>query len=273
MTAPPSLLATPEPWDLVADEYAAVTAPFFRNYADKALREANLGTGAKVLDVATGPGTLSLLAAERGHEVSAIDFAPSMIAELERAARTQKVRLHCQVADGMALPFANDTFDAAFSMFGLMFFPDRIRGFQELYRTLKPSGVAVISSWQPMERFALLSDIYVALKDLLPDMPFGQGKAPLGDPEEIRAEMETVGFQEVRTELVSASAHAPSLETSWEFMCRGSAPFVLLRRKLGQERWKSVEQGIKESLLEKYGPGPQVLTMVANLGVGRRPLE
>jgi SAM-dependent methyltransferase len=270
MDAPKSPLATPEAWDLVADDYAAVTAPFFRNYAAAALQAAQLPPGAKVLDVAAGPGTLSLLAAAQGHQVTAVDFAPNMIAQLESLAREQNLRLHGQVADGMALPFGNDSFDAAFSMFGLIFFPDRIQGFRELYRTLKPGGVAAITSWQPMERFALLSDIYVALRDLLPDMPFGQGRAPLGELEEIRAEMQEAGFVDIRTEDVSACAEADSLDLAWDFMCRGSAPFALLRRNIGDQRWARVEQGIKQSLLEKYGPGPQVLTMVANLGIGRR---
>jgi len=151
MTVQVGPLAKPQSWDIVAEEYAAVTAPFFRNYADAALRKAELTSGARVLDVAAGPGTLSLLAASQGHEVSAVDFAPNMIAQLEQAACVQKLKVHCQVADGMALPFADASFDAAFSMFGLMFFPDRIQGFRELYRTLRPGGVAVISSWHGFE--------------------------------------------------------------------------------------------------------------------------
>jgi hypothetical protein len=93
----------------------------------------------------------------------------------------------------------------------------------------------------------------------------------LGEPEAIRTEMTTAGFQAVRTELVSASAQLASLEASWEMMYRGSAPLALLRKNIGEQRWASAEQGIKASLLEKYGSGPQTLTMVANLGIGRRP--
>jgi hypothetical protein len=83
--------------------------------------------------------------------------------------------------------------------------------------------------------------------------------------------MTTAGFIDVRTRLVRASAQSSSLDDAWNFMYRGSAPFALLKRNIGEERWANVEQGIKKSLLEKHGPGPQVLTMVANLGVGSRP--
>jgi SAM-dependent methyltransferase len=268
-----SPLAEPLAWNLVAEEYAAVTAPFFRHYAEVALGRARLPEQARVLDVAAGPGTLSLLAAERGYAVCAIDFAPNMISVLERAALERNLEVACRVGDGTALPYTDRCFDAAFSMFGLMFFPDRDRGFRELNRTLKPGGIAVISSWQPMERFPLLSDIFAALRNLLPDMPFGNGKAPLGEPEEIVTEMTLAGFEGVETELVSASAQLPSLDASWEMMHRGSAPFVLLRRNIGEDRWLEVEAGIKKQLLEKYGPGPQQVTMTANLGIGWRRRE
>jgi SAM-dependent methyltransferase len=265
-----SPLSEPLAWNLVAEEYSTVTAPFFRHYAEAALVRAKPPANGRVLDVAAGPGTLSLLAAERGHAVCAIDFAPNMIAMLKQSARDRALDVECHVGDGMDLPFADQVFDAAFSMFGLMFFPDRERGFRELYRTLKPGGVAVVSSWQPMDRFQLLSDIFDALRSLLPNMPFGNGKAPLGELDELVTEMTQAGFQNVETELVSASVDMPSLDTTWNMMHRGSAPFALLRRNIGEERWLSVEVGIKKRLLDKYGPGPQRVTMVANLGIGRR---
>lgn len=63
-----------------------------------------------------------------------------------------------------------------------------------MHRVLAPGATGVIASWQPMERFPMLKDIYVALRDLLPNMPFGDGKAPLGDPQDIVNEMTANGF-------------------------------------------------------------------------------
>ena len=45
--------------------------------------------------------------------------------------------------DTQTVPYADD----AFSLFGLMFFPDRKQGFAEIYRALKPGGSIAITSW------------------------------------------------------------------------------------------------------------------------------
>jgi ubiquinone/menaquinone biosynthesis C-methylase UbiE len=264
-------LATPLPWNLAAKDYAEVTAPFFANYAKVALDQAHVSTGSRVLDVAAGPGTLALLAAARGCKTTAIDFSDAMIEQLNARASREKLAVDARVGDGQALPWADASFDAAFSMFGLMFFPDRAAGFKELLRVLVPGGVGVISSWLPMERFPMLAEIFATLRQLLPGLPLGGEKAPLVSGEEIVAEMQAAGFVSVAVEEVSATAEAPSLDEAWTFMFRGSPPLALVRKGTGEEAWTKIEQGIVAALRHKYGTGPQKLTMTANLGLGRKP--
>lgn len=266
----PNPLAVASTWDIVANDYAEVTAPFFGNFAQLALDAVALATASRVLDIAAGPGTLALLAAGRGLQVTAVDFSPAMIEELKRRSRAKGLTVATHVADGQKLPISDATQSAAFSMFGLMFFPDRAKGFSEMHRVLAPGGFGVIASWLPMERFALLSDVFVVLRSLLPNMPFGDGKAPLGDPREIVDEMTAAGFRSVSVREISATAEAPSLDLAWAFISRGSAPFALLRRNIGEAAWQEVERGIVEQLRRKYGPGPQRLTLVANLGIGQK---
>jgi ubiquinone/menaquinone biosynthesis C-methylase UbiE len=263
-------LASPLSWDLVVRDYSEVTAPFFENYAKAALDRAGVGAGARVLDVAAGPGTLALLAAKRSCRVTAVDFAAGMIEALRAGAVREGVAVDAQVADGQALPFADGSFDAAFSMFGLIFFPDRAKGFRELLRVLVPGGTAIVASWQPMERFPMLSDVFTALHELLPNLPFGGGRAPLGESSEFFAEMRAAGFVSIAVEEVSASAEAPTLDEAWSFLYRGSAPFAMVRKKIGELAWQDLERGIVASLRKKYGSGRQRLTMIANLGSGRK---
>src|SRR4029077_13952354 len=75
-----SPLATAEPWDLVAAGYTAEALPYFEVFSRAALQAARLPSGARIVDVAAGPGTLSLLAAAAGARVSAIDLSEGMLA-------------------------------------------------------------------------------------------------------------------------------------------------------------------------------------------------
>ena len=101
---PPSPLATPEPWDLVAAGYVAENMRSFEAFATEALRL--VPAEGDVLDVAAGPGSLSLLAARSARRVYAADFAPAMLAQLrERAAAAGVANVQTDVADGQALPY------------------------------------------------------------------------------------------------------------------------------------------------------------------------
>src|SRR5690349_16416687 len=103
-----SPLAQPEPWTLVADAYAAELEPQFALYARDALALSELAPSSRVVDVATGPGTLAMLASAAGHAVSAVDFSPQMIEIFRtRLAAPGAPPIDARVADGQALPFAD----------------------------------------------------------------------------------------------------------------------------------------------------------------------
>src|SRR4051812_20677463 len=113
-----SVLATAEPWDLVAADYAIQALPYFEIFSREALRLASLPPRARIADIAAGPGTLSLMAAGAGARVSAIDLSPQMVAAFRGriAAANMESAVDVRVGDGQQLPFEDGGFDAAFSM-------------------------------------------------------------------------------------------------------------------------------------------------------------
>jgi SAM-dependent methyltransferase len=262
-------LSSPMAWDLVAAPYATDVVPFFTQFAEHALRLAGVAPGAAVVDVASGPGTLALVAARAGYRVSAIDFSRDMIDQLHaRAAREGIAGVSATVGDGMSLPFADASFAAGFSLFGLMFFPERDRGFRELHRVLAPGGNVVITSWVPAQRIPLLATLYGAMADAVPD--FSLGRDALASPGDIREEMTRAGFREVAVTEVSYALTAPSLQELWDSMARTDAPLAWLEKKLGPSRWQEVALEVVGRLEERFGPGPQRFEMVANVGLGRK---
>src|SRR5688572_8911077 len=88
----PGPMQLPETWSATAPGYAEEIVRHAALYAEEALRLVPLRPEARVLDVATGPGTLALLAARRAASVVAVDFAPGMVEELKLLAARSGVR-------------------------------------------------------------------------------------------------------------------------------------------------------------------------------------
>ena len=173
-----------------------------------------------------------------------------------------------RLGDGQALPWGENEFDAAFSMFGLMFFPDRARGFSELYRVLKPGGIAVVSSWAPFE--GIFASVMAAMREVLPEIPFGSGKGPLGDPDEFAAELSAAGFDEVKVTPFSHTVSGDVPAEIWAQCQRTTAPIVLLKKRLGDAKWAEVTSGVVARLETQYGTAPVDFSTTAYLGSGKK---
>ena len=116
----------------------------------EALCEAvDLRAGQKVLDVAAGNGNASLAAARRWCEVLATDYVPSLLARARERAAAERLPIEFREADAEALPFADASFDAVLSTFGVMFTPDQDRAASELLRVCRPGGRIGLANWTP----------------------------------------------------------------------------------------------------------------------------
>lgn len=268
----PSLLSLPEPWDLVAPGYVAEALPSFEAFAADALRLSELKAHAEVLDVAAGPGSLALLAAAQTKQVTAVDFSAGMLSELRaRLANTDLSNVTVTFGDGQQLPFSDASFDRAYSMFGLMFFPDRAAGFRELFRVLRPGGRAAVSSWVPFDRVLPMAALFSTLSELLPDLGSNRASMPLAIPEEFTSEMAAAGFERVKVHEVSHAWEMESAQRFWESVLRSNAPLLMLQRRLGEERWLEVSSALAERLTGVLGKGAVRVEFIANIAVGERP--
>lgn len=263
-------LATAEPWNIVADGYAAELMDWAEFIAGKALKLASLPSSPHIVDIAAGPGSLALLAAREGARVSAIDFSEAMVANLLRRSNEFGLTLaDVRVGDGQNLPYDDNMFDGAFSMVGLIFFPDRAAGFREMYRVLRPGRRAVVSSISSIE--GPFAQVLEAISAIVPGMPnASNNKPPLSDSQEFTLEMSAAGFRDVTIHTVKETNTTPTLNKFWEKTQRSAAPVALLRRKLGDERWLEVANGVINQLQETMGGGPVEEIYTMHLGVGTK---
>jgi ubiquinone/menaquinone biosynthesis C-methylase UbiE len=109
----------------------------------------DLKTDERVLDVAAGNGNATLAAARRGCLVTSTDYVGSLLERGAQRASAERLEIVFQVADVEALPFADASFDAVVSTFGVMFAPDHIRAAAEMVRVVRPGGRIGLANWTP----------------------------------------------------------------------------------------------------------------------------
>jgi ubiquinone/menaquinone biosynthesis C-methylase UbiE len=109
----------------------------------------DLRSGQKVLDVAAGNGNASLAAARRFCDVVSTDYVPALLARGRERAGADGLAIEFREADAEALPFADASFDAVVSTFGVMFTPNQERAAAELARVCKPGGAIGLANWTP----------------------------------------------------------------------------------------------------------------------------
>jgi len=259
-----------EPWDIVAAGYSETTMLVFEQYAWAAIEASKLQPGAAVLDVACGPGTLALLAAPQAGRVEGIDFSQAMLdCFAERIEREGHRHISIRQGDAQSLPYADNSFDVAFSLFGLMFFPDRRKGFTEIYRTLKPGGTVAVTSWAPVDRSPAMQMMFGALRVLNPEIPEPQRSIDtLENPELFEQEMREAGFRQVRIESVTGQLPANSPAEFWDSMVRGGAPVQMMKRQMGEALWREKEKLAIAFLEERLPATPTTLSSDAWLGLG-----
>lgn len=269
---PPEQIASN--WNAVVDTYEECLEPFTNQIAADAFDLAPIGPGYRVLDVATGPGGLALAALARGAEVTAIDIAPLMIDRLRRRlSREERWRSMALVMDGENLALPDNTFHAAYSIFGLIFFPDAARGLRELHRTLKPDGRAVIAAWSSPQRHEALRLIGEVLCSVWPDFQSQQQMPPwlrFQDAAVLHDALLNAGFRSPRVHTVSRPWEMPSAEWIVERVAHISPGANHLFEQMPPARADRFRTELLERLRSRFGAGPIRFSAEAHLGVGEK---
>lgn len=94
----------------------------------------------KVLDIGCGPGFFSVLLAQMGYEVTAVDYTENMLVEAAKNARTYGVQIAFQRMDAQKLVFADGSFDFVISRNVLWNLENPVQAYKEWIRVLKTGG-------------------------------------------------------------------------------------------------------------------------------------
>jgi len=271
-------VAPPEAWDAIAGGYDEFVAPGEAPFANAALRLAGLNPGERFLDVAAGPGGLSLPAVRLGAKVLATDWSPAMIKRFEARVRDEGLsNAQGRVMDAHDLDIEDATFDVTGSQFGVMLVPDQPLALREMARVTKPGGRVLLIAYGSPEEFETLQWFIAALQAVVPDFEGLPDDPPpldfqVADPEVMRQRLIDAGLKDV----VVDTTHEERVEfrsgqQMWDWVLNSNPIAGMIVGDLTPEQQVTVREVLDRMIRERSGGhGPAVLTAPLNIGVGQK---
>lgn len=199
--------------------------PVFRPWAQLLLDATRLTPGERLLDVATGPGTVAQAAAAvlgPTGRVTACDISPAMLA-IARSVPVQSGAAPIEYIESPAVPLTvtASSQDVVTCQQGLQFLPDRFAAIAEMSRVLRPGGRIALAVWASIEECPSMAALERAIREQLGDEPadrYRSGPWGLSDGSVLADLLDAGGLTDIRVQkhelLATFPGGAPQLRAS-----------------------------------------------------------
>ena len=136
-------------WDAIAEQWYHFRQKPFRDIAEelKKLSEKEKG---KILEIGCGNCRNLLVFAKKGFECYGLDFSEKMLEFAKLFCEKHKIKVRLKLGVAEKLPYQNNFFDYCLSISLLHHLEtreERRKAVEEMFRVLKPNGLAFISVW------------------------------------------------------------------------------------------------------------------------------
>jgi ubiquinone/menaquinone biosynthesis C-methylase UbiE len=180
----------------------------FEPYAKHVAARVALFRPERILETAAGTGIVTRAVSEALSEATivATDINPAVVEFAAQQERSERVTF--QRADAQDLPFDDATFDLVLCVFGIMFFPDKVRANAEARRVLRPGGRYVLVTFNRLDLNPVPKAAGEAVASLFPDDPQYMERGPFSytDAALVEKDLRAAGFDAIELETVDLSS-------------------------------------------------------------------
>ena len=177
----------------MAGDFAQIAKSYEPGAADF-IHRLNIKPGLRVLDVACGTGNLAIPAARAGAVVTGADIATNLLDQGRARAKAEGLMIQFDEGDAEQLPYADSSFDAVVSMFGVMFAPRPEMVAAELIRVCRPGGYIALANWTPG---GFIGQMFKTISTHVPPPPSVPSPIKWGDEATVRERLQ-VGISDLR---------------------------------------------------------------------------
>ena len=244
--------AAAEAWD----RWGTLLSQWLGPATETMLDMAAVGRGARVLDVAAGAGEQTLAAARRvganGH-VLATDISPAILGFAQDAARRAGLKnVETLELDGERHEtLEENSFDAAISRVGLIYFPDQQRALRGIRHALKPGGRFAAVVYSTPDRnpfFSIPVGIIRQRAKLPPPLPGQPGPFSLGGEGVLEKTLQQAGFRDIEVRRVDSPVRLPSAAECVRFERESFGALHQMMATLSEaersETWREIETAL-----------------------------
>jgi SAM-dependent methyltransferase len=219
-------------FEVAADAYDRFMGRFSRLLSPQMADLAGIRPGQDALDVGAGTGALTAELVERlgAAHVTAIEPSDAFVSALRE--RFPDVRIEHGSAE--ALPFPDDTFDAAIAQLVVHFMKDPARGIAEMARVTRPGGAIAACVWDHAGGTGPVNLFWAAAHDVTD--PGGADEAGLAGAREghLVELFGGAGLANVEGSVVVADLEMATFDEYWTPFERGVGPAGAYLQKLDE---------------------------------------
>ncbi|MEO5571139.1 MAG: class I SAM-dependent methyltransferase [Bacteroidia bacterium] len=238
---------------------------FFEPYAIDIAQRVAVINPASLLETAAGTGRVTAHLRNKlnaATKIIATDINPDMLEVAKENIKDKNITW--KQADAIDLPFPENNFDAVVTQFGIMFFPDKLKGMQEAFRVLKKEGTFLFNVWDktdfnPMAKTAreIIMNFFENDPPAFYNIPFGYN-----DTHQITSLLKDAGFTKINFEIVKKDGIAQSAEEMSRGLVEGN-PIANAIRERDPDAVEKIRKNVSLALAEKFGNSPCKATLQA----------